>query len=44
MAICLPGIASSVKRALTSAIRPAPLLITMKLMITRMTNSTMPTV
>ncbi len=43
IAICLPGIASSVKRADTSAIRPAPFVITMKLMIIRITNTTMPT-
>jgi hypothetical protein len=35
MAICLPGMASSVKRAATSATRPAPLVMTTKLMITR---------
>ena len=29
MAICLPGIASSVNRAATSATRPAPFVITM---------------
>ncbi len=34
MAICLPGMASRVKRALTSEIRPAPLVTTTKLMIT----------
>ncbi len=43
MAICFPGIASRVKRAATSAMRPAPLVITTKLMITRMTNTTIPT-
>ena len=43
MAICLPGIASRVKRAPTSAIRPAPFVITMKLMIIRITNTTIPT-
>ena len=32
IAICLPGMASRVKRAATSAIRPAPLVMTMKLM------------
>lgn len=42
IAICLPGMASSVKRALTSAMRPAPLVITTKLMMVRMTNTTMP--
>ena len=35
IAICLPGIASRVKRAPTSAIRPAPLVITTKSMTTR---------
>jgi hypothetical protein len=35
MAICLPGMASRVKRAATSAMRPAPLVMTMKLMSTR---------
>jgi hypothetical protein len=34
IAICLPGIASRVKRALTSAMRPAPLVMTMKLITT----------
>ena len=42
IAICLPGIPSSTKRAPTSAIRPAPLVITIKLMITRMINTTIP--
>ena len=42
MAICLPGIASNVKRAATSATRPAPLVMTTKLMITRMANTMMP--
>ncbi len=31
IAICLPGIASRLKRAATSAMRPAPLVITTKL-------------
>ncbi len=44
MAICLPGMASRVKRALTSAMRPAPLVITMKLITTRMRKTMMPTV
>ena len=35
MAICLPGIASRVKRRPTSAIRLAPLVITMKLITVR---------
>lgn len=43
MAICLPGMASSVKRADTSETRPAPLVITTRLMITRMMKTTMPT-
>jgi len=43
MAICLPGMASNVKRAATSAMRPAPLVMTTKLMITRMAKITMPT-
>ena len=42
--ICLPGIASKVKRADTSAIRPAPLVITWKLMISKMVNTMIPTV
>ena len=43
IAICLPGIASSVKRAATSAMRPAPLVMTMKLMPMRIRKSTSPT-
>jgi len=43
MAICLPGMASRMKRAETSAMRPAPLVITTKLMMVRMANTTMPT-
>ena len=43
MAICLPGIASRVKRALTSEMRPEPLVTTTKLMMVRMTNTTTPT-
>ncbi|CPU64738.1 Uncharacterised protein [Mycobacteroides abscessus] len=42
IAICLPGIASSVKRAPTSATRSAPLVITRNWMTTRMRNTTMP--
>ena len=42
MAICLPGMASRVKRAATSAMRPEPLVMTMKLMITRMLNTMTP--
>jgi hypothetical protein len=38
IAICLPGIASRVKRAPTSAIRSAPLVTTTKLMTTRIAN------
>ncbi|CSA40322.1 Uncharacterised protein [Vibrio cholerae] len=43
IAICLPGKASKVKRALTSEIRPAPLVTTIKLMIIRIRNTTKPT-
>ncbi len=43
IAICLPGIASRVKRALTSDTRPAPLVTTTKLMMTRIANTTRPT-
>ena len=43
MAICFPGIASSVNRAATSATRSAPLVITIKLIMTRMKNTTRPT-
>ena len=43
IAICRPGIASNVKRALTSEMRPAPLVMTTKLMITSTVNTTMPT-
>ncbi len=42
MLICLPGMASNVKRAETSATRPAPLVMTMKLMIVRMMKITSP--
>ena len=42
-AICLPGMASRVKRAATSATRPAPLVITMKLITAMMRNITRPT-
>mmetsp|Transcript_70455 Transcript_70455/g.166055 ORF Transcript_70455/g.166055 Transcript_70455/m.166055 type:complete len:244 (+) Transcript_70455:1896-2627(+) len=42
-AICLPGIASRVKRAPTSAMRSAPLVTTMKLMTTRIANTIRPT-
>jgi hypothetical protein len=43
MAICLPGIASRVNRAATSATRPAPFVMTTNWMITRMMNTTSPT-
>jgi hypothetical protein len=43
IAICLPGIASRVKRAVTSEMRPAPLVTTMKLMIVRIANTITPT-
>jgi hypothetical protein len=43
MAICLPGIESKVKRAATSEIRSAPLVMTMKLTTTRMRKTTAPT-
>ena len=43
MAICLPGMASKVKRAATSAMRPAPLVMTTNLMTTRIRKMTMPT-
>ena len=42
MAICLPGMESRVKRAATSAMRVEPLVITTKLTITRMMNTTTP--
>jgi hypothetical protein len=44
MAICLPGMASSTKRALTSLMRPAPLVMTTNWMITRIRNTTTPTI
>ena len=43
MLSCLPGIASSVKRAATSATRSAPLAMTMNCTIVMMMNTTMPT-
>ena len=43
MASCLPGMASRAKRAPTSAIRPAPFVITMKFTITSTPNTTRPT-
>ena len=42
MAICLPGIASRVNRAPTSATRPAPLVITANWMTTRIRKITRP--
>ncbi len=42
MAICLPGMASSVNRAPTSAIRVAPFVMTRKLTVIRITNTTTP--
>jgi hypothetical protein len=44
IAICLPGIASRVKRAPTSATRPAPLVMTTNWMIVRITKITRPTI
>ena len=44
IAICFPGNASSVKRALTSAIRVAPFVITMNWMITKIRKTTTPTI
>ena len=43
MAICLPGMASRVKRAPTSATREAPLVTTTNWMTTRIRNTTSPT-
>ena len=40
---CFPGIASSIKRAATSAIRPAPLVMTTKFMTVRIRKITIPT-
>ena len=42
MAICLPGMASSVNRAPTSAMRVAPLVMTTKFTVIRMTNTMVP--
>ena len=42
MAICLPGIASRVNRAPTSATRPAPFVTTMNWMTTRIRKTTRP--
>ena len=44
IAICLPGNESSVKRALTSEIRVAPLVITMNWIVTKIRNTTQPTI
>jgi len=44
MAICLPGMASRVKRAATWAMRSAPLVITMIWMMIRMMNMMNPTI
>src|SRR5699024_10722560 len=41
--ICLPGIASSVKRAETSDTRSAPFVITINCIITKMIKTTKPT-
>ena len=43
MAICLPGMASRVNRAATSATRPAPLVITMNWITIRIRKMTRPT-
>ena len=43
MAICLPGIASKVKRAPTSATRSAPLVTTTNWMMIRIRKMTRPT-
>ena len=42
IAICLPGMASRLKRAATSAMRPEPLVMTTKFTITRIVNTMMP--
>ena len=42
IAICLPGMASSVKRAPTSAMRVAPLVMTTKLTVIRITKTMVP--
>ncbi len=44
MAICLPGMASSVKRAVTSAVRTAPWLITRYWIAVSARNRTNPTI
>ena len=43
IAICLPGIASSVNLAVTTDTLPAPLVITIKFMITSIINTKIPT-
>ena len=42
IAICLPGMASRLKRAATSAMRPEPLVMTMKLTMIRIAKTTTP--
>ena len=42
IAICLPGMASRLKRAATSAMRPEPLVMTTKFTMTRIVNTMMP--
>ena len=42
IAICLPGMASRLKRAATSAMRPEPLVMTTKFTITRIVNTMIP--
>ena len=44
MAICFPGMASRVKRAVTSATRSEPLLITMNWIMIKMINTMAPTI
>ena len=44
IAICLPGMASRLKRAATSAMRPEPLVTTMKLTMSRMAKTIIPTI
>ena len=41
-AICLPGMASKLKRAATSAMRPEPLVMTMKFTMIRMAKTIRP--
>ena len=42
IAICLPGIASRVKRAATSAMRPEPFVMTTKFTMMRIANTMIP--